>query len=170
MTYFQLPSVYGSFSDDNYHQETGDISHEYFPDSHYEMTHQKARLISAEEDSNSVPDYRFGIKGLRVAFWVESKYRNIKQLNEYISVFKAGQLDRLKAFENSFLFLRVRIQREDYSFFIPIDDIKTDELHFSFLRPYLLTIAKPVQPNLIMKYLNSSDLDFPSYVSAEIWS
>ena len=170
MTYFQIPSVYAPFSDENRHQEAEDISREYFPDTHYEMTHHKARLISSDDDSNSVPDYRFGIKGVKLAFWLESKYRIVKQLNEVIPVFKTGQLDRLKGFENSFLFLRIKIQREDYSFLIPIDHIKTNELHFSFLRPYLMTNTKPVQPNIILKYLQEAALDFPSYFSAGIWS
>jgi hypothetical protein len=170
MTYFQIPSVYASYPGDNHHTETDDISREYFPDMLYEMTHHKARLISDEEDSNSVPDYRFAIKGEKIAFWLESKYRIIKQLNEFIPVFNPGQLDRLKGFENSFLFLRVKIQREEYSYFVPIQHIKTDELHFSFLRPYLLTVSKPVQPNLIMKYMEPADQDFPSYFSAGIWS
>jgi hypothetical protein len=170
MTYFQIPSVYASYPDLKNNQDTEDISREYFPDTHYEMTHRKARLISDEEDANSVPDYRFGIKGEKAVFWLESKYRVIKQLNEFIPVFNPGQLDRLKGFDHSFLFLRVKIQREEYTFFVPIQDIKTDELHFSFLRPYLLSIAKPVQPALIMKYLNSANQDFPTYISAGIWS
>jgi hypothetical protein len=170
MTYFQLPSVFASYGSEANHEEANDISVEYFPDLHYEMIHNKATLIDHDDDANSVPDYRFGIRGTKTIFWLESKFRVVKQLNEFIPVFKAGQLNRLKGFENSFLFLRVKIQREEYSFFVPIQHIKSDELHFSFLRPYLLLIDKPVQPELLRKYMNKSDFDFPTYFSAGIWS
>jgi len=170
MTYFQIPSVYGSFSSKNRDQETEDITIEYFPEPLYQLMHHKDRLMMEADDLNSVPDYRFALRESKMACWVESKFRIIKQLNEYIPVFKPGQLDRLKGFEHSFLFLRVKIQREEYAFFIPMQDIKTDELHFSFLRPYLLSSAKPVQPELVMKYMTHAEQDFPKYISSGIWS
>ena len=170
MTYFQLPAVFTSYGSEKIKESANDISEEYFPDLYYEVLHNKAALMSPDDDSNSVPDYRFGVRGTKTVFWLESKFRIVNQLNEFIPVFEPGQLNRLKGFENSFLFLRVKIQREEYSFFVPVEHIKSDELHFSFLRPYLMTVAKPVRPNLVTKYISLSNQDFQTYFSSGIWS
>jgi hypothetical protein len=102
------------------------------------------------------PDFHFEIRNEPGKhFWVECKYLEIDQMHEAIRIFNNDLLYRFKTFENSFLFLCVKIQREEYYFFIPFNQIKSTELYFSFLNSYIVTVDPPISTELIGKYLRT---------------
>jgi hypothetical protein len=47
----------------------------------------------------------------------------------------------------------VKIHREEYFFFVPFNQIKSEELYFSFLNSYIVSVDPPINPELIGKYL-----------------
>jgi hypothetical protein len=134
-------------------------SETFFPDHLYEMLHRtqdssisKKRFIR----SSLNPDFHFEIRNAPGKhFWVECKYLEIDQIHDAIHIFSNDQLHRFKAFENSFLFLCVKIQREQYYFFVPFNQIKSTELYFSFLNTYIVSVEPPISPELIGKYLRT---------------
>jgi len=152
MSYYKVMD--GVKSNDELKEETADT---FFPDELYEMLHQthNCKTIYKRFIRSSLnPNFHFEIReNPGINFWVESEFREIEQFNEFINVFNSEQLARFKSFENSFLFLSVKIQRERYYYFIPFNHIKTDELHFSFLNTYSVSIDFPVKPEMIKRYL-----------------
>jgi hypothetical protein len=134
-------------------------SETFFPDYLYEMLHRtqvsgmnKKRFIR----SSLNPDFHFEIRNEPGKhFWVECKYLEIDQIHEAIHIFNNDLLYRFKTFENSFLFLCVKIQREEYYFFVPFNQIKSTELYFSFLNTYILSVEPPISTELIGKYLRT---------------
>jgi|SRR5450432_26620 hypothetical protein len=131
----------------------------FFPDHLYEMLHrtQDSRINKKRFVRSSLNlDFHFEIRNEPSKhFWVECKYLEIEQMNEAIHVFQSDQLNRYKSFENSFLFLCVKIQREEYYFFVPFNQIKSIELYFSFLNTYIVSVEPPISPELIGKYLKT---------------
>jgi hypothetical protein len=129
----------------------------FFPDHLYEMLHrtQDSRINKKRFVRSSLnPDFHFEIRNEPGRhFWVECKFLEIYQMNEPIHVFRDDELNRFRSFEHSFLFLCVKIQREEYYFFVPFSQIKSNELYFSFLNAYIVSTEPPISPELIEKYL-----------------
>jgi hypothetical protein len=85
------------------------------------------------------PDFHFEIRNEPGKhFWVECKYLEIDQIHEAIHILNNDLLNRFKTFENSFLFLCVKIQREEYYFFVPFNQIKSTS--YIFISEYIYRI------------------------------
>jgi hypothetical protein len=157
MTYYQLPNYKGPNSvrtSGELEEETADV---FFPDNLYELLH-RTHDFNAEQKrfvrSSLNPDFHFEIREERkMKFWVESKFREIHQFNEFINVFNDEQLNRYQSVGNSFLFLCVKIQRELYYYFIPFNHIRTNDLHFSFLNAYAVSPDIAISPEMVRRYL-----------------
>jgi hypothetical protein len=150
--YYQEPATIDpSENFEEYASET------FFPDHLYEMLHrtQDSRISKKRFVRSSLnPDFHFEIRNEpEKHFWVECKHLEIGEMHEAIRVFQREQLNRFKSFENSFLFLCVKIHREEYFFFVPFNQIKSEELYFSFLNSYIVSVDPPINPELIGKYL-----------------
>jgi hypothetical protein len=135
------------------------VSETFFPDYLYEMLHRtqdsgmnKKRFIR----SSLNPDFHFEIRNESGKhFWVECKYLEIDHVQDAICIFSNDLLTRFKTFENSFLFLCVKIQREEYNFFVPFSQIKSHEVYFSFLNTYFVSAKPPIGTELVGKYLRT---------------
>jgi hypothetical protein len=149
----EQPTVNADESFEEYASET------FFPDYLYEMLHrtQDSRFSKKRFIRSSLnPDFHFEIRNEPgTHFWVECKYLEIDQVHDAIRIFTSDQLNRFKSFDNSFLFLCVKIQREEYYFFVPFNQIRSLELYFSFLNSYMVSAEPPVSPELIGKYLRT---------------
>lgn len=154
---YQMPY----YKDKSWFQLSDDIEAEtadtFFPDDVYEMLH---RTMDTKEGnkrfirSSLNPDFHFEIREKPgINFWVECKFMEIGQFSEKIELFTPGQLIRYKSFGNAYLFLSVKIQREQYYYFVPFNQIKTNEVHFSFLNPYSVTANAPVKSELLYRYM-----------------
>ncbi len=141
-------------SGEGFEEDAADL---FFPDHLYEMLHRtqdnttnKKRFVR----SSLNPDFHFEVREEPgINFWVECKFRELHQFNEQIHKFDSEQLKRFRSFQHSFLFICVKIQREQYYYFVPFSHIRTNELHFSFLNPYIVSVEYPVSPALVKKYL-----------------
>jgi hypothetical protein len=157
MTYYQMPyykEQHNVKSSEELEEETADV---FFPDNMYEMLHRTHDFNTTQKRfvrSSLNPDFHFEIREEpRANFWVESELREIHQVNEFINVFNNEQLTRYQSFAHSFLFLCVKIQREQYYYFIPFSHIKSNDLHFSFLNAYAVSFDMAINPELVRKYL-----------------
>ena len=134
-------------------------SETFFPDYLYEMLHrtQKAGMNKKRFIRSSLnPDFHFEIRNdSGKHFWVECKYLEIEEMHDAIRILNNELLHRFKTFENSFLFLCVKIQRKEYYFFVPFNQIKSTELNFSFLNSYIVSVDPPISSELIGKYLKT---------------
>lgn len=134
-----------------------EVADYFFPDDIYEMLHRTHDVNANAKRfirSSMWPDFHFEDRKSGIQFWVECKLRQNFSDDSLIPVFNQGQLKRYQSFENCFLMLCTFKNDEQYFFFVPMNDIKWDNLYFSFLRPYELTMEPPVKPGLIKKYLN----------------
>src|ERR1700757_3443931 len=128
------------------------VSETFFPDYLYEMLHRTQHSGTSRKRfvrSSLNPDFHFEIRNEPgKQFWVECKYLEIEQVQDVIGIFGNDLLSRFKAFENSFLFLCIKIQREEYYFFVPFNQIKSTELYFSFLNSYIVSVEPPISTEL----------------------
>lgn len=157
MNNYQIPYYKEQPSTDSAESFEEYASDIFFPDQIYEMLHrtQDSRIHRKRFVRSSLnPDFHFEIRNEPSKhFWVECKYLEIYHMNEAIKVLQDGQLNRFKSFENSFLFLCIKIQKEEYYFFVPFSQIKSNELYFSFLNTYIVSSEPPINPELIGNYL-----------------
>src|SRR3954470_5552800 len=120
------------------------VSETFFPDYLYEMLHrtQDSRINKNRFIRSSLnPDFHFEIRNEPGKhFWIECKHLEIDGTPDVIHVFKNDELFRFKSFENSFLFLCLQIGREEQYFFVPFNQIRSDELYYSFLNIYKLSV------------------------------
>ncbi len=157
MTYYQMPyykEQHSVKSSEELEEETADV---FFPDNIYEMLHRTHDFNATQKRfvrSSLNPVFHFEIREeTKMNFWVESEFREIDQFNGFINVFNEEQINRYRSFENSFLFLCVKIQREQYYYFIPFNHIKTNDLHFSFLNAYAVSADMAISPESVRRYL-----------------
>lgn len=133
-----------------------EVADEFFPDDLYEMIH-RTHDVNTNRDrfirSSLYPDFQFEIRKTNIQFWVECKYRANMSDSSTIQVFSPGQRERYQKHSNCFLMLCTFRHDEDFIFFVPMWEIKWDNLFLSFLKPYEITLEPPILPGLIKKYL-----------------
>lgn len=135
-----------------------EVADEFFPDDIYEMLH-RTHDVNTNKDrfirSSLNPDFQFEIRNTNIQFWVECKYRENLSDSSMIKVFNPGQLKRYQSYRNCFLMLCTFRYDEDFVFFVPMWEIKWDNLYLSFLYDYEITMDPPILPGLIKKYIKS---------------
>jgi hypothetical protein len=92
-------------SGEDFEDDAADV---FFPDDLYEIvqrTHNFKTNIKRFIRSSLNPDFQFEVRDSNIKLWVECKYRENKLNLDYVNVFKSGQLNRYKSYENSFLLL-----------------------------------------------------------------
>ncbi len=132
-----------------------EIADTFFPDCRYEMLHRTPETNTKRFVRSSLnPDFHFSVREENdIQFWVECKFLELYQLNETIQIFNNEEINRYRSFQNAFLFLCVKIQREQYYYFLPFHHIRSSEMHFSFLNAYIVSTDPPIGSDLIKKYM-----------------
>jgi hypothetical protein len=133
-----------------------DVADNFFPDDLYEMlyrTHDVNTNSKRFIRSSMNPDFQFEIRGTNIQFWVECKHRENNYDDSIISVFKNDQLRRYQSYKNCFLLLCTYRFDDRYLYFVPMWQIKYNDLYLSFLRTYELKLDPPIFPGLVKKYL-----------------
>jgi hypothetical protein len=154
MNNYQIPHYKEQNRNSSTQEFADEIADTFFPDNRFEMLNRTQDSAMGFVRSSQNPDFHFSIREEpNIHLWVECKFLELYQLNETIRLFNKEEISRYQSFQNSFLFLCVKIQREQYYYFLPFNHIRTNEMHFSFLNSYIVFADPSFNTDLIKKYL-----------------
>ncbi|MEJ0083072.1 MAG: hypothetical protein WDM78_19485 [Puia sp.] len=134
-------------------------SETFFPDYLYEMLHRtqdskmnKKRFIRSSLILIFI--LRSGMNPAKIFGSSVNTWRLIRSMRRSVSSTTIFCIV-LRHWKIHFFSFVLKIQREEYYFFVPFNQIRSTELYFSFLNSYIVSVDRPISTELIGKYLRT---------------